>query len=62
MNRLKKNYIFPLTFLMILFFTIPLTSCDPHRSGNVSGQIGAKKGRKRHTSPASSKRVRKSKY
>ncbi len=62
MNRLKNNYLFFLTFLMILFFTVPLSSCNPHRSGAVSGQVGAKKGRKRHTSPASAKRVRKSKY
>jgi hypothetical protein len=62
MNKLKKYCIFFLTTLMVLFFTAPLNGCDPHRSGAVSGQIGAKKGRKRHMNTASSKRVRKSKY
>ena len=62
LNKLKKHGIFFLTSLMILFFIAPLTGCDPHRSGAVSGQIGAKKGRKHHTSTVSSKRVRKSKY
>lgn len=47
---------------MILFFSLPLTSCDPHRPGAVSGQVGARNGMKRHTRPASAKRPRKNKY
>lgn len=47
---------------MTLFFILPLTSCDPHRSGAVSGQVGAKRGMKRHSQPASAKRARKSRY
>jgi hypothetical protein len=60
MSKLKKLYIVLLTIVMVSFLTLPLTSCDPHRSGSVIK--GPKSKNKRHSQPASAKRVRKSKY
>jgi len=60
MIKTKKYFILLLVPLMFLFFTIPLTSCDPHRSGSVIKGPGAKN--KRHHRPASAKRHKKNKY
>jgi hypothetical protein len=62
---MRKNQISPkllLVTLLSLLFVIPLTSCDPHRKGAVSGQMGGKVKSRKHVTPASSKNPRKSRY
>ncbi len=59
--RNTKKYSYLLLILpLVLFFTVSLTSCDPHRSGSVIKGPSAKN--HRHSRPASAKRHKKNKY
>ncbi|MGB0887843.1 MAG: hypothetical protein ACPGSL_06955 [Vicingaceae bacterium] len=56
MFKTKKYYILFLIPVLMLFFAMPFTGCNPHRRGSVIKGKGAKSGR--HTRPASAKHRR----
>ena len=60
MHKSNKYLYLLLVLPLLMYFTLSLTSCDPHRSGSVIKGPSAKN--KRHHRPASAKRHRKNKY
>jgi len=53
MFKTKKYYILFLIPVLMLFFAMPFTGCNPHRRGSV--MKGKSSGGARHTKPASAK-------
>jgi hypothetical protein len=56
MFKTKKYYILFLIPVLLLFFAVPFTGCNPHRSGSVMKGKGAKQGRHMRTASAKQKR------
>ena len=56
MFKNKKYFILFLIPVLLLFFTVPFTSCNPHRRGSV--MKGKNASGVRHTKPASAKHRR----
>lgn len=56
MVKTKKYSILFLIPVLVLFFTMPIVSCNPHRKGSVIKGRDGKAGR--HTRPATSKNRR----
>ena len=56
MFKTKKYYILFLIPILVLFFTMPFTGCNPHRRGSVIKGKGAKSAK--HKRPATSKKRR----
>jgi len=56
MFKTKKYYVLFLIPVLLLFFSMPFTGCNPHRRGSV--MKGKSAGGARHTKPASAKHKR----